>query len=73
MEVENVIIGSNAIASESFDHGAGSAASHAAGMSESSSIIGKLLGPAKIASTARYAHLDDGAVLEAAERVGVAI
>ena len=32
-------------------------------------MIGKLLGHAKIASTARYAHLDDGAVLEASENV----
>ena len=45
-------------------------ASHAARMSETLPMIGKLLGHAKIASTARYAHLDDGAVLEAAERVG---
>lgn len=34
-------------------------------------MIGKLLGHAKIATTARYAHLDDGQVLEAAERVGM--
>ena len=45
-------------------------ASHAAGMSETLPMIGKLLGHAKIASTARYAHLDDGAVLAAAERIG---
>jgi integrase len=45
-------------------------ASHAASMSETLPMIGKLLGHAKIASTARYSHLDDGAVLQAAERVG---
>ena len=44
-------------------------ASHAAGMSETLPMIGKLLGHAKVASTARYAHLDDGAVLDAGERV----
>ena len=48
-------------------------ASHAAGMSETLPMIGKLLGHAKIASTARYAHLDDGAVLEAADRIGLLI
>jgi site-specific recombinase XerC len=45
-------------------------ASHAASMSQTLSMIGKLLGYAKIASTARYAHLDAGAVFEAAERIG---
>ncbi len=48
-------------------------ASHAASMSETLPMIGKLLGHAKIASTARYSHLDDGAVLETAERVGALI
>lgn len=48
-------------------------ASHAAGLSETLPMIGKLLGHAKITSTARYAHLDDAAVLEAAEQVGRAI
>ena len=48
-------------------------ASHAAGLSETLPMIGKLLGHARITSTARYAHLDDGAALEAAERVGKAL
>lgn len=47
--------------------------SHAASLSETLPMIGKLLGHDKISSTARYAHLDDGAVLEAAERVGTII
>lgn len=46
-------------------------ASHAAAKAETLPMIGKLLGHAKIATTARYAHLDDGQVLEAAERVGM--
>ena len=33
-------------------------------------MIGRMLGHAKLASTARYAHLDDGHVLEAGERIG---
>ena len=33
-------------------------------------MIGKLLGHAKLHTTSRYAHLDDGPVLEAAERIG---
>lgn len=45
-------------------------ASFAARRSETLPMIGKLLGHAKIASTARYAHLDDGTVQQAAERVG---
>jgi integrase len=45
-------------------------ASHAAAMSETLPMIGKLLGHARIGSTARYAHLDDGQVVAAAERVG---
>lgn len=45
-------------------------ASHAAAMSETLPMIGKLLGHASVQSTARYAHLDDGSVLEAAERIG---
>jgi integrase len=48
-------------------------ASHAASLSETLPMIGKLLGHAKVASTARYAHLDDADVLDAAERVGNAI
>jgi integrase len=45
-------------------------ASFAARQSETLPTIGKLLGHAKIASTARYAHLDDSSVSQAAERVG---
>ncbi|WP_443026086.1 tyrosine-type recombinase/integrase [Sphingomonas sp. PB2P19] len=45
-------------------------ASHAAGLSETLPIIGKLLGHVRITSTARYAHHDDAAVLNAAKRVG---
>ena len=48
-------------------------ASFAARHSETLPMIGKLLGHAKIASTARYAHLDDDSVLAAAERVGALI
>lgn len=33
-------------------------------------MIGRLLGHSKIASTARYAHLDDDSALQAADRVG---
>jgi hypothetical protein len=36
-------------------------------------MIGRLLGHAKTASTARYAHLDDEHVLDAAEQIGTAI
>lgn len=45
-------------------------ASHAAAMSETLPMIGKLLGHASVQSTARYAHLDDGSVLEAVEQIG---
>lgn len=45
-------------------------ASFAARRSETLPIIGKLLGHAKIASTARYAHLDDASAVQANERVG---
>ena len=45
-------------------------ASHAAARSETLPMIGKLLGHAKLHTTSRYAHLDDGPVLEAAERIG---
>jgi integrase len=45
-------------------------ASHAAARSETLPMIGKLLGHARLQSTSRYAHLDDGHVLEAAERIG---
>jgi len=45
-------------------------ASHAAAMSETLPMIGKLLGHASVQSTARYAHLDDSNVLESAERIG---
>ncbi len=33
-------------------------------------MIGKLLGHAKLQTTSRYAHLDDGHVLDAANRIG---
>lgn len=45
-------------------------ASHAAARSETLPMIGKLLGHARLQSTSRYAHLDDGHVLDAAERIG---
>ena len=45
-------------------------ASFAAQQSETLPMIGKLLGHSKVASSARYAHLDDGTVQQAAERVG---
>jgi hypothetical protein len=45
-------------------------ASHAAARSETLPMIGKLLGHAKLQTTSRYAHLDDGHVLDAAERIG---
>ncbi|NLR69259.1 tyrosine-type recombinase/integrase [Novosphingobium sp. ERN07] len=48
-------------------------ASHAALNRESLPMIGKLLGHAKVGSTARYAHLDDAHLLDAAEIVGSAI
>ncbi|MDF8334781.1 tyrosine-type recombinase/integrase [Novosphingobium cyanobacteriorum] len=46
-------------------------ASHAAAMSETLPMIGKLLGHAKIGSTARYAHLDDRQILQAVDKVGL--
>lgn len=48
-------------------------ASHAAMHKETLPMIGRLLGHAKTASTARYAHLDDEHVLDAAEQIGSAI
>ena len=33
-------------------------------------MIGKLLGHADVRTTTRYAHLDDGHVIEAAQRIG---
>ena len=45
-------------------------ASHAAAASETLPMIGKLLGHARVDTTARYAHLDDGQLLEVAERIG---
>ena len=48
-------------------------ASHAAMNKETLPMIGRLLGHAKTASTARYAHLDDEHVLAAAEQIGSAI
>lgn len=48
-------------------------ASHAAMNKETLPMIGRLLGHASVQSTARYAHLDDEHVLEAAEQIGAAI
>jgi len=45
-------------------------ASHAAARSETLPMIGKLLGHARLQTTSRYAHLDDGPVLDATERIG---
>jgi integrase len=45
-------------------------ASHAAACSETLPMIGKLLGHARLQTTSRYAHLDDGPFLDAAERIG---
>ena len=45
-------------------------ASHAAARSETLPMIGKLLGHAKLQTTSRYAHLDDGHVVDAANRIG---
>jgi integrase len=45
-------------------------ASFAAQRSETLPMIGKLLGHSKVASTARYAHLDDAPTLDASEIVG---
>jgi len=45
-------------------------ASHAAALSETLPMIGKLLGHAEVRSTARYTHLDDVDVLRTADEVG---
>lgn len=45
-------------------------ASHAAARSETLPMIGRLLGHAKVTSTARYAHLDDAVLSKAAETIG---
>lgn len=45
-------------------------ASFAANRSETLPMIGKLLGHAKIATTARYAHVSDDAARDASERIG---
>ena len=44
-------------------------ASHAASLSETLPMIGKLLGHAEVRSTARYTHLDDADVLRTAGEV----
>ena len=44
-----------------------------AGKSTILTMIGRLLGHANPQSTARYAHLDDAHVLDAAEQIGAAI
>lgn len=48
-------------------------ASHAAMSRETLPMIGRLLGHANHQSTARYAHLDDGHLLDAAEQIGRAV
>ena len=48
-------------------------ASHAAMNKETLPMIGRLLGHSSVGSTARYAHLDDEHVLDAAEQIGRAI
>lgn len=48
-------------------------ASHAAMNKETLPMIGRLLGHANHQSTARYAHLDDEHVLDAAEQIGAVI
>jgi integrase len=48
-------------------------ASHAAKGRESLPMIGKLLGHRCIKSTARYAHLDDAHLIDAADEIGRAI
>jgi len=48
-------------------------ASHAAAASETLPMIGKLLGHARVDTTARYAHLDDTQLLDIAERIGALI
>ena len=48
-------------------------ASHAVMAKENLPMIGKLLGHALFASTARYAHFDDGHFLDATESIGAAI
>lgn len=48
-------------------------ASHAAMNKETLPMIGRLLGHSNPQSTARYAHLDDEHVLDAAEEIGAAI
>ncbi len=45
-------------------------ASHAARASETMPAIGRMLGHRRTASTARYTHLDDAGLIEAAELVG---
>jgi len=48
-------------------------ASHAAAASETLPMICKLLGHARVDTTARYAHLDDAQLLDIAERIGALI
>lgn len=45
-------------------------ASFAARQSQPLPVIGKLLGHAKVGSTARYTHLDDDSLVQSAERLG---
>lgn len=48
-------------------------ASHATMSKETLPMIGRLLGHANHQSTARYAHLDDGHLLNAAQQIGDAV
>ncbi|MBL4718761.1 MAG: tyrosine-type recombinase/integrase, partial [Erythrobacter sp.] len=48
-------------------------ASHAAMNKETLPMIGRLLGHANVQTTARYAHLDDRHLLEAAQQIGDAV
>ncbi|ATW05728.1 tyrosine-type recombinase/integrase [Sphingorhabdus sp. YGSMI21] len=48
-------------------------ASHAAMNKETLPMIGRLLGHASVQSTARYAHMDDEHVLDAAGQIGAAV
>lgn len=48
-------------------------ASHAAMNKETLPMIGRLLGHANHQSTARYAHLDDEHLLDAAQQIGNAV
>lgn len=48
-------------------------ASHAAMNRETLPMIGGLLGRAKARSTSRYAHLEEGYLIDAADQIGAAV